>query len=76
MEIQYLVGVAVRGLDLVADAAARPHALVQVEHEALQEEREACQLILTLGQVSGKWWMHRFRLHSEHYEIALVTVHA
>ena len=31
-----LVLVTIRGLDLVTDAAASPHALVQVEHEALR----------------------------------------
>ena len=70
MEVQYLVGVAVRGLDLVADAAARPHALVQVEHEALQDKREACQLNLSPGCVSGKWRLHGFRRHREHSESA------
>ena len=31
-----LVGVAIRGLDLVTDTTASSHTLVQVEHEALQ----------------------------------------
>ena len=35
-----LVGVAVGWFDLVADAAARAHALVQVEHEALWNDRK------------------------------------
>ena len=50
----YLIGVAVRRLDLISDASTCPDALVQVEHEALKEKISVLPLIFSRPAEIGR----------------------